>query len=295
MSYFFMTLRLSTVIKTPHLVVLQSLHFTHLPITPNMASHHRLLLFSNSTMAGTRYMEWASPLITSFLGPSVKEILFVPFAGVTITWDEYSKKVQEALPSYTVRPIHQTGDGGRAAMVEAVKKTEAIMIGGGNTFHLLYKLYEFQLLDAIRDRVLGASKTPYIGWSAGSNVAGPDIGTTNDMPIIWPESDRALNLVPYNLNPHFNEWKPPNYQGEVRGDRLNECVLLKKRPIVALAEGVAIKVEEGKHQLLAPPLSSDPNAEERTVKVWTHENGQTQITQLSLQDELTEKISSIAK
>lgn len=256
-----------------------------------MASHHRLLLLSNSTMAGSKYMDWASPLITNFLGPSVKEVLFVPFAGVSIKWDDYAEKVQEALPNLKVKPIHQTGDG--SAMVEAVKKAEAIMVGGGNTFHLLYKLYEFKLVDAIRERVLTAH-IPYIGWSAGSNVAGPDIGTTNDMPIIWPESDRALSLVPYNLNPHYNEWKPANYQGELRSDRLNECVLLKKRPIVALAEGVAIKVEHGKHQLTAPPLSS-PQPDQRMVKIWTCKSAQPQTTQVPLNAELMHEIESLAK
>lgn len=257
-----------------------------------MASHPRLLLLSNSTMAGTKYMEWASPLITQFLGPSVKEVLFLPFAGVTISWDEYSAKVQEALPNLKVKAIHQTGDASH--MAEAVRKAEAIMVGGGNTFHLLYKLYEYKLLEAIGERVLGASKIPYIGWSAGSNVAGPDIGTTNDMPIIWPESDRALKLVPYNLNPHYSEWKPANYQGEVRTDRLNECVLLKKRPIVALAEGVAIKVEHGKHHLIAPALSM-PGPDERMVKIWTYKGGQAHITQVDLNAELLQEIQSISQ
>ena len=180
----------------------------------------------------------------------------MPFAGVSLSWDSYTEMVQKALPEYKIIPIHKAGN-----MIEAVNKAEAIMVGGGNTFHLLAKvccsthiqanilnniyhiqLYEHRLLECIRERVLG-SKAFYIGWSAGSNVAGPDVGTSNDMPIVWPPSDKALNLVPYNLNPHYSEWKPPNYKGEGRIDRLNEAALMKKRPIVAFSEGVAIKVD----------------------------------------------------
>lgn len=137
--------------------------------------------------------------------------------------------------------------------------------------------------------MLGPSRVPYIGWSAGSNVAGPDIGTTNDMPIIWPPSDRALALVPYNLNPHYNEWKPPNYKGEGRIDRLNECVLVKRRPIVAFAEGVGIRVTEGRHQLVAPKLPEhcfEGGCDRRCVKVWTRTGEQTEIVEVPLDTDL---------
>ncbi|CAG2121229.1 unnamed protein product, partial [Medioppia subpectinata] len=121
------------------------------------------------------------------------------------------------------------------------------------------------LLDAIRKRVL-VDGVPYVGWSAGSNVAAPDIGTTNDMPIIWPQSDSALRLVDYNINPHYNEWKPDGHQGETRSDRLNECVVVKKRPIVAISEGVAIQVEGDRHTVIAPKSLS---AHQRYIKIWT--------------------------
>lgn len=156
--------------------------------------------------------------------------------------------------------------------------------------------YEHKLLDSIRERVLGPSKIPYIGWSAGSNVAGPDIGTTNDMPIIWPPSDCALNLVPYNLNPHYSEWTPPNHKGETRIDRLNECVLVKKRPIVAYSEGVGILVENGKHRIKAPPLSDKFLAlqeDKRVVKIWTHANEKTEVISVGLTSELSETIPSL--
>lgn len=100
------------------------------------ASRSRILLLSNSTMAGTSYMEWVKDLITDFLVPSsVKEILFIPFAGVSITWDKYTDMVQNALPAFKIVPIHKT-----ESMEASVNNAQAIMIGGGNTFHLLYKL-----------------------------------------------------------------------------------------------------------------------------------------------------------
>lgn len=252
----------------------------------------RLLLCSNSTMPNTEYMEWVTGLIKNFLKPfNVKEILFIPFAGVTITWDDYTVSVQKALADFTIVPIHKTVN-----FVDAVRSSKAIMIGGGNTFHLLYKLYEHKLLDEIRDHVLGPNNVPYIGWSAGSNVAGPDIGTTNDMPIIWPQSDKALGLVPYNLNPHYSQWKPAHHKGESRNDRLNECILVKKRPIVAIAEGVAIEVENGLHQLVAPPLSKNcfgPDGDKREVKIFYYHDNKPQIVDVPLDAELIKKISDL--
>nr|XP_027199133.1 uncharacterized protein LOC113793319 [Dermatophagoides pteronyssinus] len=261
-------------------------------IFPNMMAvqqNARLLLLSNSTMAMQPYLQWPKNLIKDFLNVSnVKEILFIPFAGVKIEWDDYSNKVKQALEDdFKVKPIHHCTN-----YEEAVQNAEAIMIGGGNTFHLLYKLYEYNLLELIRKRILDPIKPiPYIGWSAGSNVAGPDIGTTNDMPIIWPPSDRALNLIPYNLNPHYNEWQPPNLKGETRMDRLNECVLIKKRPIVAYSEGVAIRIEHGQHRIIAPKFDDlncfFENKDNRTVKVWTFENDKIQINEIPLDDSAT--------
>lgn len=219
----------------------------------------RLLLLSNSTMSGSQYMEWSKNIITEFLTNKVKRLLFVPFAGVCIEWDAYEAKVSQALTDFEVTSIHRTDN-----YLEAIAKSEAIVVGGGNTFHLLYKLQEFGLLEPIRRRVMEG--VPYVGWSAGSNVAAPDIATTNDMPIVWPQSQAALKLVDYNINPHFNEWTPEGYQGEGRADRLNECVVLNKRPIVAISEGVAIKVENHRHTIVAPDLKLNPD--QRVVKIW---------------------------
>jgi dipeptidase E len=219
----------------------------------------RLLLLSNSTCCGQSYFEIWKATVARFLGNEVSTILFVPFAGVTITWSHYKEKLQKALPNYKILGLDEVPDKDKAF---AVKKAEAIFIGGGNTFNLLYHLQKYDLLEVIKERVMNGA--PYVGWSAGSNVATPDIGTTNDMPIVWPASDRAINLVPFNINPHFNEWKPPNYAGEGRRTRLDEAVAVKKRPIVAISEGTAILVEGEKYTILCPP----ENPGEPVVKVW---------------------------
>lgn len=194
----------------------------------------KLLLLSNSTLFGSSYLEGWKAVIDKFLKESkVRKVLFIPFAAVTIDWNEYTKKVQDALTDFEIRPIHKETD-----VLNAITEAEAIMIGGGNTFNLLFNLHKFNLIEPIKKQVATNGK-PYIGWSAGSNVATPDIGTTNDMPIIWPSSDRALGLFPYNINPHYNQHKAKN-QGESRDDRLNEAVIIKRRIIVALSEGTGI-------------------------------------------------------
>ena len=220
----------------------------------------RCLLLSNSRL-GTKYLDFAEPIINKFLTEEIKQILFIPFAAVTFSWDKYVEKVQNGLPKYKIIGIHQTKN-----YAEAVKSAQAILIGGGNTFQLLKHLQDHKLIEPIRDRVINHG-IPYIGWSAGSNVATPDIGSTNDMPITWPKTDEALNFVPFNLNPHYNQWKPENYQGEGRDDRLNECVLVRKNPILAITEGVGVLVEHGKYLLIAPELPPGVDVK-RFAKMW---------------------------
>jgi dipeptidase E len=224
----------------------------------------KLLLLSNSTQAGGKWLEIWRVQITNFLKESkVNKITFVPFAGVTFSWDDYTSKVRSALTDFTVEGLHETTD-----MKQAIATTDAIIIGGGNTFNLLHNLQKNDLLDVIKERVTNG--VPYVGWSAGSNVATPDIGTTNDMPIIWPVTDKALGLVPFNINPHYNEWKAPNQQGESRGDRLKEAVLVRRRPIVALAEGTGILTEEDPPKYLIMKVSQaalSPGTQLQ-VKIW---------------------------
>jgi dipeptidase E len=201
----------------------------------------KLLLLSNSTMAGERYLGWPEPAIRSFLGPEVKRVFFVPFAGVRITWDDYTAMVRErfAEMGYELLAAHETAD----ALGEAMR-AEALVVGGGNTFHLLHRLYESGLIDVIRQRA--ESGTPYIGWSAGSNVACPTIKTTNDMPVIEPRTFDALGLVPFQINPHFTDALPAGHGGETRTERILE--FLEVNPtltVVGLREGTYLRLVRG--------------------------------------------------
>lgn len=192
-----------------------------------------LLMLSSSRKGQEDYLEHARPMILAHL-QECQELLFVPFAGVTLDWDQYTDKIRAALPELTITGIHQTDDP-----VAAVKQAPAIAVGGGNTFNLLYQLYQQQLLQPIQQRVQNGM--PYIGWSAGSNICGNSIRTTNDMPIIQPPSFTALNLVPFQLNPHYTDYQPPGHNGETRAQRLQEfCTLDPTMPVLAIREGTAL-------------------------------------------------------
>jgi dipeptidase E len=128
--------------------------------------------------------------------------------------------------------------------VQAVKETDAMFIGGGNTFRLLKTLYEFDLLDVIRERV--DAGMPYIGSSAGSNMACPTIRTTNDMPIVQPPSFNALGLVSFQINPHYLDPDPNSkHKGETREERIIQFLEENDTPVVGLREGAILRVENG--------------------------------------------------
>ncbi|GAA0346130.1 dipeptidase PepE [Bowmanella denitrificans] len=193
----------------------------------------KLLMLSSSREGQHDYLQTARATIMSHLN-GIQELLFVPFAGVTLNWDDYVQKVQQALPDIRVQGIHQYADA-----KQAVEQAKAIAVGGGNTFNLLNQLYRLELLDVIRDKV--AAGMPYIGWSAGSNICGDSIRTTNDMPIIEPPSFSALKLVPFQINPHYTDYQHPGHNGETRGQRLAEFMALNPQmPVIAIREGSAL-------------------------------------------------------
>ncbi len=199
----------------------------------------RLLLLSNSTTQGEPYLQFGIRHIKEFLGERVKRALFIPFAGVRWTFDEYATAVRERFreAGYELDSVHEAEDMKRAA-----RESEAIVVGGGNTFHLLRAIYEAKILDAIRARVLEGA--PYVGWSAGSNVACPTIKTTNDMPIVEPQSFTALNLVPFQINPHYTDAHPPGHAGETRAERISEFIIANPSlRVVGLPEGTMLRVE----------------------------------------------------
>lgn len=198
----------------------------------------QLLLISNSTLYGSGYLDHAESEIRDFLG-EVKRVLFVPYA--LHDRDAYAETAIQrfAKMGYELTSIHTT-----AHPVRAVRDTEAIFIGGGNTFRLLKALYEFNLLDPIRQRVHDGM--PYIGSSAGSNVAAPTIKTTNDMPIVQPPSFNALGLVWFQINPHYlDPDKNSTHMGETREQRLLQFHEEDSTPVAALREGAMLRIEDG--------------------------------------------------
>jgi len=198
----------------------------------------RVLLISNSTLYGSGYLDHAEAEIRSFLG-DLKRVLFVPFA--LYDRDKYAATAKQrfAKMGYDVSSIHNAEDA-----VRAVNDTDAVFIGGGNTFRLLKALYDFALLGPIRDRV--AAGMPYIGSSAGSNVAGPTIRTTNDMPIVQPPSFDALGLVSFQINPHYLDPDPNSrHMGETREERILQFLEENDTPVVGLREGAMLRIENG--------------------------------------------------
>ncbi len=214
-----------------------------------------LLLLSSSCVGTTDYLSHAIPLIDDFLikQSSPIRIIFIPFAGVTISFDEYEARVQKALIPLNIELVsihHKSANDNSKPQVntgsvllnkqrEQIKNADCILVGGGNTFSLLNELYSLELLSIIHDEVKAGK--PYIGWSAGSNIAGASIKTTNDMPIVEPPSFDALNLLPCQLNPHYIEVNPSSHNGETRQQRIEEFLTLNpSSKVMAIPEGTAL-------------------------------------------------------
>jgi dipeptidase E len=206
----------------------------------------RLLLLSNSTNLGEDYLLYARQEIKKILGETVKKILFIPFAGVTSTFEEYTEKVRQVFKTigYDTESLYQDKN-----YRELLSNAEAIVVGGGNTFHLVHWLYKTGVIEIIRKKVNNG--TPYIGWSAGSNIACPTIKTTNDMPIIDPISFSGLNLVPFQINPHYTDEVIPNHKGETREQRIKEFLVVNPEVyVVGLKEGTMLKIEGSSMKLI---------------------------------------------
>lgn len=198
----------------------------------------RLLLISNSTLHGSGYLDHAASEIIDFLG-AVRRVLFVPFA--LANRDAYAAQARSrfAAMGFELDSLHEANEKG-----EAVSRAEAIFIGGGNTFRLLKTLYDFDLLQPIKERVVASM--PYVGSSAGSNVAAPTIRTTNDMPIVEPPSFAALGLVNFQINPHYlDPDSNSRHMGETREERLLQYLEENETPVIGLREGAMIRVERG--------------------------------------------------
>jgi dipeptidase E len=196
----------------------------------------KLLLLSNSTMPGTSFFTWPKIHVQEFLGSGAQEVAFIPYAAVNLSYDAYSDLVAKALDplGYRVKSVHAVDD-----KRGLIKNADAVLVGGGNTFALLTRVYEEGLFKLLQSEV-NAGK-PYIGWSAGANLACPTLKTTNDMPVVMPRSFDALHLVPFQINPHYHELKFQNQGGETRRERIEEFLVMNPdKKVVGLPEGMLI-------------------------------------------------------
>jgi|WetSurSiteA1Bulk_404760.scaffolds.fasta_scaffold05345_2 dipeptidase E len=212
--------------------------YSYRPEARKVMTSMRLLLLSNSTMAGEPYLNYPKYDIKQFLGAESVNALFFPFAAVTLSWEEYESRVKERFNEigHDVTSIHRAHDP-----IKAVNEAEAIVVGGGNTWNLLYHIHELGLMEPVRNKVLSGTK--YVGWSAGANVACPTIMTTNDMPIVDPGGFHAFNLVPFQINPHYLDANPEGHGGETREERIREFIAVNRKVYVAgLREGCMLFV-----------------------------------------------------
>lgn len=200
----------------------------------------RILLASTSTVYGGTYLSYLQDeLIDFFTG--IDEILFVPYARPSgITHDEYTQIAQQFFNRVGKRIVglHTFADPKKA-----IRQAKAIFTGGGNTFVLVNQLYGLEVMDVLREAV--EKGTLYMGTSAGSNIAGQTMQTTNDMPIVYPPSFKTLGLVPFNINPHYLDPDPQSkHKGETRETRIKEFHVFNDTPVIGLREGSWLRVED---------------------------------------------------
>ncbi|MBL8752157.1 MAG: dipeptidase PepE [Planctomycetes bacterium] len=207
----------------------------------DLAKNRRLLLISNSTMHGGSYLGHCAGEIRDFLGGK-RHVMFVPYA--LHDHAGYAAKARTAFAAlgHDLVSAHEVRDP------RALDACDAVFVGGGNTFRLLKALYDRGWLRAIRQRV--AAGMPYIGSSAGTNVATLSIRTTNDMPIVMPPSFAALDLVPFQINPHYLDPDPNStHMGETREERLRQFHEENETPVLGLREGCMLRVEGERMEL----------------------------------------------
>ena len=226
----------------------------------------KVLTISSSRVGNSGFLENAIPLIHDFIGKDAINIAFVPFASVQRDYEEYGNMVKVALASLpysvnTVTPVNAHS---------VIEKADVIMIGGGNTFKLLHDIYHYQLFQLIQNKVKNG--TPYIGWSAGANIAGKSICTTNDMPIIQPQSFTSFGFLPFQINPHYINQTTENFNGETRDQRLEEFVTLNPNvPVIGLPEGTALRLEGNTLQFIGDKdgvlFQSDANTRPQKMKI----------------------------
>lgn len=196
-------------------------------------AQQNIILASTSTLFGGNYLEYLTEELKQLFA-GVEEIVFIPFARPSgITYDEYTQKAKDFFQkiNINVRGIHTFN-----SMTEAIENAQGFFTGGGNTFLLVKELYNLQLMPLLKKNI--EKGKPYLGCSAGSNIGGINIKTTNDMPIVYPPSFDAMGLVPFNINPHYLDPNPNlQHNGETRETRILEFLSQNNTPVVGLREG----------------------------------------------------------
>ncbi len=197
-----------------------------------------ILALSSSRSGNSQYLSTAIPYLKDFLGEEKIIIAFIPFAS-TGSHRQYFLNVKNALKDFPYIIKMATPQN----CVQLVKECDAIITGGGNTFKLLHDLYLYKLINIIQKKV--KMSTPFIGWSAGSNITGASIATTNDMPIIQPKSFKSLSFFSFQINPHYYNVAIPGFNGETREMRINEFLQLNPdKKVVGLPEGTALILKD---------------------------------------------------
>ncbi len=205
-------------------------------------------------MAGEAYLGWPQDYIKDFLvTENVKKVTFVPYAGVGLSdesleasYDVYTKRVSEVFGKlgFEVVSVHNSEDP-----IKLVNESEAIAVGGGNTFHLVAEMQKTGIMDAIKIKT--EEGLPYMGWSAGSNVACPSLMTTNDMPIIEPPSFRCMGVIPFQINPHYLDANPEGHGGETRQQRIEEFLVVNREmKVLGLREASLLLIDGDSMKLL---------------------------------------------
>lgn len=211
----------------------------------------QMIIASTSTLHGSGYLNYLLEELTFFF-KDTDTILFIPYARPGgISHDEYTEKAQEAFSEIgkKVKGIHEFDNP-----KEALKNAKGIFVGGGNTFVLVNQLYKNDLISTMQDVIHGG--TPYLGTSAGSNICGLTINTSNDMPIVYPPSFKTLAMVPFNINPHYLDPDPRSkHMGETRETRIQEFHAFNSQPVVGLREGSWLEVN-GDHIVLEGELDA---------------------------------------
>jgi|SRR5690606_2209541 len=202
----------------------------------------KAILASTSTLHGQNYLEYLIPELPDLFSNS-KEIVFIPYARPGgISHDDYSELAQKVFDklSLKIKGVHKFPDP-----EEAIRNAEGIFTGGGNTFLLVDKLYRNNVFDILKEKIMAG--TPYLGTSAGTNITGLTMQTTNDMPIIYPRGFKTLGVVPFNFNVHYLDPNPGStHKGESRETRIKEFHTINTQPVVGLREGSWLELKEDK-------------------------------------------------